>query len=189
MSPHPRTRRAALAAVPLALALLALPGCLGGDGGGGGTPPPPVTCDANVCQQVVDEINEERAANGLPALVVDVRLAAAAQVHSEDMADVNTLSHTGSTGSDPADRAAAAGYPIVALGENVAAGQTTAVDVVGDWMSSPGHRANILGASFTHVGVGWAWTSASPYHTYWTADFGASSDAGSPPPDGCHPAP
>lgn len=41
-----------------------------------------------------------------------------------------------------------------AVGENVAFGYRTADEVVQGWMASPGHRANILNPTFSHVGVG-----------------------------------
>ena len=63
------------------------------------------------------------------------------------------FSHTTPEGSDPGDRAAAAGYsPFV--GENIAAsGQGTAISVFSLWRSSPGHNANLLG-SYVATGLG-----------------------------------
>jgi len=183
-----RTRRhPALVAAAFLVALLGLAGCVGDNDGSGGGLPPPAGCDDTPVQQIVELINLERANEGLPPLAVDVRLAAAAQAHSEDMAATATMSHTGSTGSSPADRVTAAGYPYTALGENVAAGQPTAEDAVDDWMNSPGHRAAILNTAFEHLGVGLAYATTGIYPTYWTVDFGASSDGGVIPPDGCHP--
>lgn len=40
------------------------------------------------------------------------------------------------------------------LGENIAMGQTTPAEVVHDWLASPGHRANIMGAHYVDTGVG-----------------------------------
>ena len=40
------------------------------------------------------------------------------------------------------------------VGENVAYGNVTPEQMVGMWMASPGHRANLLNAGFTHLGVG-----------------------------------
>ena len=173
---------------PALAAVLAVAGCLGDDGGSTGTSlPPPEGCADTPVQQVVNLINEERAAAQLPPLAVDSRLAAAAQAHSEDQAAMATLTHTGSTGTTVADRVTAAGYPWITLGENVAGGQLTADDVVADWMASPGHRAAILNETFEHLGVGLAYATTGIYPTYWTADFGSSSDEGMIPPDGCHP--
>ena len=39
-------------------------------------------------------------------------------------------------------------------GENIAYGQTTSEDVMNAWMNSAGHRANILGEKYTHIGIG-----------------------------------
>ena len=39
-------------------------------------------------------------------------------------------------------------------GENIAMGQPTPESVVTAWMNSPGHKANILNANYTHIGVG-----------------------------------
>ena len=50
--------------------------------------------------------------------------------------------------------------------ENIAMGQRTAAEVVEGWMNSPGHKANIMNASYTHIGVG---LSDSGY--YWTQQF------------------
>lgn len=40
------------------------------------------------------------------------------------------------------------------VGENVAYGNVTPEQMVGMWMASPGHRANLLNAGYTHLGVG-----------------------------------
>ena len=41
-----------------------------------------------------------------------------------------------------------------ASGYNVTKIQRVAKEIVDDWMSSPGHRENILDPRFTHLGVG-----------------------------------
>jgi uncharacterized protein YkwD len=147
---------------------------------------PPIGCGNSQVQQVVDLVNAERAAAGVAPLAVDTRLAAAAQAHSDDQAATLTMSHTGSNGSTLADRINAAGYPWITIGENVAAGQPTAAAVVAAWMGSTGHRANILNASYAHLGVGVAYATGG-YGIYWTLDFGRSRDGGMIPPGGCHP--
>ena len=50
--------------------------------------------------------------------------------------------------------------------ENIAMGQRSATEVVKGWMESPGHKANIMNPSYTHIGVG---LSDSGY--YWTQQF------------------
>ena len=48
-----------------------------------------------------------------------------------------------------------AGIRYSTAGENIAAGYSTPEQVVNGWMNSEGHRANILNASFTTIGVGY----------------------------------
>ncbi len=120
--------------------------------------------------EVVDLTNRERGRAGLPALAVDPRLTAAAQAHSADMVARDFYSHTDPDGGAPWDRAAAAGAARRTVGENIACGQRSPADVVEGWMNSPGHRANILKADFTHIGIGLA--GGGRAGTYWTQLFG-----------------
>src|SRR6478735_6497592 len=109
---------------------------------------------------VVELTNVERAAAGCAPLVVDERLTAAAQLHSEDMLAQGYFDHTSLDGRSPWDRAKAQGYENPGA-ENIAKGQATAEDVVRAWMDSPGHRANILNCDLQEIGVGHAdrvWT-------------------------------
>ena len=63
------------------------------------------------------------------------------------------------------DRLAAAEYRWQAAGENLAFGQQSAAAVVAGWMQSPGHRANILHATFTEMGVAYLTdTNGRPYY-------------------------
>ncbi len=133
------------------------------------TPPPPAPA-TNAVQQVVDLTNARRAENGLPALGVNGLLMNAAQGHSADQAARNTMSHSGSDGSNPGQRIARAGYNAAAWAENVAAGQPDAGAVMNGWMNSPGHRANILSGNVTEIGVGLAYSTGG--QPYWTMDLG-----------------
>jgi uncharacterized protein YkwD len=121
-------------------------------------------------QQVVNLTNQHRAAAGLPALTIDQRLVNAAQAHSDDMAAHNTMSHTGSDGSNPGQRISAAGYGWRAWAENVAAGYPDASSVDQGWWNSPGHQANMLSTSITQIGVGLDYSATGV--PYWTQDFG-----------------
>ncbi|GAA2293590.1 CAP domain-containing protein [Streptomyces atrovirens] len=120
--------------------------------------------------EVIDLTNRERARAGLPPLSHDPLLTAAAQAHSADMVARDFYSHTAPDGGEPWDRAAAAGSARRTVGENIACGQRSAAEVVRGWMNSPGHRANILKAGFTHIGVGFA--GGGRAGTYWTQLFG-----------------
>ena len=129
------------------------------------------------------QLNQQRAANGLGPLQVSPLLTASAEWKSLHMAYYNYFDH-----NDPAppvartaeDRMADCGYTYqVAIGENIAEGFSTPSSVVAAWMDSAGHRANILGASFTVMGVGVAANASGAY--FWTVDFGGYADPGTVP--------
>ena len=63
------------------------------------------------------------------------------------------------------------GYAWRAWAENIAAGQPDAASVVQGWMSSAGHRTNILNPGYTDIGVGLAYSASGV--PYWTQDFAA----------------
>jgi uncharacterized protein YkwD len=120
---------------------------------------------------MLSRINAERSAVGAPPLAACGTLRRAAQGHSLDQASHSTMTHTGSDGSTLRQRAERSGYlGWTSLGENVAYGYGSVDAVMNGWMGSSGHRANLLNASFTHVGVGQvAGGNGTPY---WTQDFG-----------------
>ncbi len=121
-------------------------------------------------QQVLALVNQERAKQGLSALSWSDELTAVARAHSKDMAARGFFSHTNPDGQSPFDRMKAAGISYRTAGENIAAGQRTPQEVVNAWMNSEGHRANILNASYTRLGVGYA-SGSGAYSTYWTQCF------------------
>lgn len=117
-------------------------------------------------REVVTLVNAERAANGLAPLTLSADLCAKARVKSEDMAQNNYFSHTSPTYGSPFDMMKSFGITYRSAGENIAAGYASPAAVVSAWMNSAGHRANILSASFTTIGVGYV---ASGNH--WTQWF------------------
>ena len=82
------------------------------------------------------------------------------------MRDNKYFSHTSPTYGTPFQMIKSFGITYRSAGENIARGQTTPKKVVDAWMNSSGHRANILNASYTHIGVGYA-----SYGHYWTQMF------------------
>lgn len=119
--------------------------------------------------RVVALVNSERAKVGCSPVTLNAKLSQAAQAHSADMASHNTMSHTGSDGSDPGQRITRAGYIWSTYGENVAYGYSTPEQVMAGWMASAGHKRNILDCGFKEIGVG----VAQPGN-YWTQDFGTA---------------
>ena len=110
--------------------------------------------------------NQHRRRNGLVALRIADDPRTAAYWQSKYQAYRRTMQHTGPGGTDAGDRLSRLGYRWSFWAENVAAGQTTASQVVGAWWNSPGHRANMLNPSARHIGV--ARKVASNGVPYWT---------------------
>jgi uncharacterized protein YkwD len=125
-------------------------------------------------------INKQRAARGLRPLRVNAALGRAAQGHSADMVGRGYFSHDTPQGVGPAQRISQSGYASAcALGENIAAatgGFATPASIVNMWMSSPGHRANILSPTYTDTGLGVAYGYPAVHGAHgatFTQDFGA----------------
>ena len=111
--------------------------------------------------QVAALVNAARAEYGLSALTVDAKVQQAAQVRARESAQ--SFSHTRPDGSSFSTALTEAGVSYTRSGENIAYGQTTPQQVVQAWMDSAGHRANILDAGFTHIGVGYAVVDGTAY--------------------------
>ena len=120
-------------------------------------------------QQVVDLVNKERAAVGLPALKVNTKLAAVAEKKAEDLRDKNYFAHQSPTYGSPFDMMKQFGISYSSAGENIAKGQKTPAAVMNGWMNSQGHKDNILNPSFTEIGVGYVTDSNGT--TYWVQHF------------------
>jgi uncharacterized protein YkwD len=173
----------------------------GAAGGGvtGGTPPGPApedglyhlgptpqavvdTCMSDEDKNLLSQVNDARAVSRqcgtdtlppAPPLAWNCELAAAARGHSQDMADNDFFSHTGSDGLGPGQRITDTGYRWRAYGENIAAGHADVVTVVMAWLDSEGHCRNIMSPAFTELGAASHRNDSSTYGIYWTQDFAA----------------
>jgi uncharacterized protein YkwD len=119
--------------------------------------------------QVLMQVNAERAKRRLPPLRADQNLARAAQDHACDTAHSGKMSHRGSDGSDLSARLRRVGYDYNLAAENVAKGYSDPAAVMKGWMSSTGHRRNILTAEAVDLGLGIAiGKDGAPY---WVLDM------------------
>lgn len=98
-------------------------------------------------------VNQARQAAGLPPLNADPPLSKVARLKSQDMADKNYFSHQSPTYGSPFDMMKQFGVTYRTAGENIACNQNVA-NAHQALMNSPGHKANILSAEFTHIGIG-----------------------------------
>ena len=106
-----------------------------------------------------------------PTLVWSDRLAHAARNHAQDMAARQYFGHVTPEGVTGAQRMTLAGYRWQYAGENLAAGQDTAAQVVARWLASEGHCRNLMNPNFTELGVG-AVAHADRYGRYHVQNFG-----------------
>ncbi|MCW3006048.1 MAG: polymerase, partial [Solirubrobacterales bacterium] len=122
-------------------------------------------------------VNAQRANAGLSQLGDNGQLQAAAQGHSDDMVARGYFSHTSADGRDMTARIQAAGYVGQTWGENIAWGGgslATPAQIVGNWMNSAGHRANILNGAYSDSGIGVAiGTPPGGQGATYTHDFGS----------------
>lgn len=117
-------------------------------------------------EQVVKLVNEERAKVGLHALTIDTNVTAAANIRAKEI--VTSFSHTRPDGRKFSTVLTDNGIRYTGAGENIAWGQRSPEEVVSAWMNSEGHRANILNAKYTKIGVGYLNASG---RNYWVQLF------------------
>jgi uncharacterized protein YkwD len=103
-------------------------------------------------RNIIHDTNQQRRQYGLPPLEVDPKLVRSARRQATWMTVHRALQHT----SDP-------------VAENIAMGQRDSQEVVRDWMSSPGHRANILNRRYRRIGA--AAYSTPDGAIYWCEQF------------------
>lgn len=132
--------------------------------------------------RVVELVNRERVANGVPPLKRTAALDKAARYHAADLALDNYFSHdTHDRNNGALVRVCSAfermrvWYDYWAAAENIAAGYRTPEAVMSGWLSSEGHRRNILNPDLREIGVGY-FSGAGDYGVYWVQDFGSRRD-------------
>lgn len=101
-------------------------------------------------------VNNERAQNGLPALIRNTKLNQAAQKKAEDMMRGGYFEHSSPDGKEFFRWIDETGYLYSIAGENLAANTNliSPETIVESWMNSPTHRANLLSDKYTETGLG-----------------------------------
>lgn len=105
-------------------------------------------------RQILDLTNSIRVRFGKKIVSWDELARKSARSHSKDMAMNNYFDHININGETPFDRMEKIGIEYNYAGENIAAGQTSAIFAHEGWMNSEGHRNNILFDNFDKLGVG-----------------------------------
>lgn len=154
-----KTVRRALAAT-LAIAALGLAGCGSMQPTGGGTA---VSAEARLASL--------RSQSGMPPLVRDERLEAAALQQAGYMARAGRMEHTTGWGKDFKTRIRANGIEGNAA-ENLAHGRMDVGRVLQMWMDSPPHRHNMLNPRYRHYGLAYVKAGKDSDKRYWALVLG-----------------
>lgn len=102
-------------------------------------------------------MNAERQAGGLRMLVWDEQVAELARSHAFKMAENKFFSHRSQGGETVDGRANQMGVRWIGIGENIATlkgFEDPATVAVDKWMSSMGHKKNILNGQFQISAIG-----------------------------------
>jgi uncharacterized protein YkwD len=135
--------------------------------------------DANAA---VSMISGYRRNNGLGVVVLDPALMRAAAAQSQAMARNNKFEH--SAGGEFRDRIQTSGFNAGVAVENIGAGYHTLAEAFSGWRDSPPHRANMLKAGVTHMGIAAAYAPNSKYKVFWTMILAGADEGGGAAPKG-----
>lgn len=98
-------------------------------------------------------LNSDRARYGLAPLAIDPELCRIARIKSQDMRDNQYFAHTSPTYGDVRSMLRQFGYAYASAGENIAH-HATVEKAQAAFLSSPGHRRNIMNSAYTKAGLG-----------------------------------
>ena len=107
-------------------------------------------------QEAGNLLNNDRGRYNLPALAIDPELSRIARIKAEDMRDQGYFAHESPTYGSVSNMLRHFGYSFNAAGENIAHHATVEKSQAA-FMSSDGHRRNILSSSWTRAGLGVAY--------------------------------
>ena len=119
----------------------------------------------DMAYQVLDLVNQARTEAGKNALTMDKDLLEAAMVRAVETSVL--FEHTRPNGMS------CFSYSSKISGENIAAGQRNAAEVMQSWKSSSGHWANIMSSKYQIIGIGCYQDKDGGW--YWCQDFGTGN--------------
>ena len=126
------------------------------------------TSDSSIEEQILELVNDERKAHGKSAVVLDSKLNAVALVRANEL--LQNLSHTRPDGTSCFTAFDDKGIRYGSASENIAAGQSTPEEVMESWLSSTGHKENILSSGAEKMGIALV-KSSTGYGYYWVQVF------------------
>ncbi len=125
------------------------------------------TINYSYAYEVLDLVNQERAAQGSPALTMDMDMLDAAMQRAAECSIHH--GHTRPSGQSF--------YTVSSKvsSENYAVGLSSPAEAVSSWMDSKGHRENLLNSNWTTTGIGYF---NQGNQSYWIQVFGTGSANG-----------
>ena len=119
-------------------------------------------------------ISGYRANNGLGAVTLDPTLMKLAEEQSRAMVSRDKLDHNVGKGFQQR----ITGYDAKVAVENISAGYHTLAEAFSGWRDSPPHRANMLKAGVTRMGIAAVYSPRSKYKVFWTLILAAPDKRG-----------
>ena len=114
----------------------------------------PINVQADAEQKILELMNAKRTEAGLKPLTIDNTLLQVSRYKSDYMIQDNFFDHTNPDGTKWTNWLQTIGYKYTTTGENIAYNTSDPVELFNQWWNSPGHRANMMNASYTKVGIG-----------------------------------
>jgi uncharacterized protein YkwD len=132
---------------------------------------PAGTLDADAAQSM---ISGYRRNNGLGAVTLDPELMRLANEQANAMAASGKLDHE--VAQPFQERIRKSHFDAAAAVENIGAGYHTLAEAFSGWRDSPPHRANMLNASVTRMGIAAVYTPKSKYKVFWALILAAPEE-------------
>jgi uncharacterized protein YkwD len=132
---------------------------------------PGTELDASAAQSMISGYRQN---NGLSAVELDPILMRIAQEQARAMAARDQLDH--GTGRNVTGRVKTSGFDAKIAAENIGAGYHTLAEAFSGWRDSPSHRANMLLAGATRMGIAAVYTPGSKYKVFWSLILAAPDE-------------
>jgi uncharacterized protein YkwD len=132
---------------------------------------PAAALDADAAQSM---ITGYRRNNGLGAVTLDPELMRLANEQASAMAEAGKLDHA--VARPFQDRIRKSHFDAGVAVENIGAGYHTLAEAFSGWRDSPPHRANMLNASVTRMGIAAVYTPKSKYKVFWALILAAPDE-------------
>ncbi len=132
---------------------------------------PAAALDAEAAQSMISGYRHN---NGLGAVMIDPELMRLANEQATAMAARGTLDH--SVGAPFQERIRKSRFDASVAVENIGAGYHTLAEAFSGWRDSPPHRANMLNAGVTRMGIAAVYSPKSKYKVFWALILAAPDE-------------